>query len=748
MRESESEGFRGVESKEGESRAENRGRRKGNRVVVESKLFEVETEERNGKRHVVISESKGELVSWVRLGPASVGLVLEGLSQCLRNGEEGRWEKGWKEKGRLYSMVREANRAGCFIRLGVTDMEKRRFGICIPRGGKEKGGWLAVKEALRREGCWLDEKESDQGVRESGKLYAEVVKGLELRDTTRFRVEIKEEETKNNVSRLRQCLIGKWSPSSAREEDLACLGWAAARAWGLRGKLGLARLGKGCALLEFEKAEEAEKVLASGERLVGGIQMGLEVWSPKFGCAPEGENRKEAWVRIVGLPISLWVPSILKRMGEACGGFLDVDPLTERKEDMEWARIRVKLPEGVLPSSMEIGVEGEVYAVTLWWEILPEIRKKKGDGRDGCGRQRGEVRGEEEPRAGWRVGENLSAVPKEQRRSEDGTGKQVRNFENWALVGRANRQRSGFAGDGSSSSGLGCDPEGQKWDYGQITQGGPVNKKVEWAAMGKEGGPTEGKASDGLELLSHGPAIKVGGGLGQMRVQKNGMDYGDGLGLKLEEESIKCREKEANGMQQQALQCSVAERAIMDEALRYGSVSNLRVVESSSSSSTFFGRTPERESCDHSGEIRAGLQKESKMEPAALGGPSVSREDCWDLIEINSDALEVQNPECTPVLMESQAQRSEKETKWEDSSLAKFSKLLGFSVEGLEREILDFLSKIRKRRERIHSKGLLEKSKFERELKRLECSVKYKGKDKKNSQLTSRGGQLCLFNES
>ena len=136
------------------------------------------------------------------------------------------------------------------------------------------------------------------------------------------------------------------------------------------------------------------------------------------------------------------------------------------------------------------------------------------------------------------------------------------------------------------------------------------------------------------------------------------------------------------------------------------------------------------------------------MELAALGGPSVNREGCWDLIEINSDALEVQNPEWTPVLMESQAQRSEKETKWEDSSLAKFSKLLGFSVEGLEREILDFLSKIRKRRERIHSKGLLEKSKFERELKRLECSVKYKGKDKKNSQLTSRGGQLCLFNES
>ena len=67
-------------------------------------------------------------------------------------------------------------------------------------------------------------------------------------------------------------------------------------------------------------------------------------------------------------------------------------------------------------------------------------------------------------------------------------------------------------------------------------------------------------------------------------------------------------------MQQQALQCSVAERAIMDEALRYGSVSNLRVVESSSSSSTFFGRTPERESCDHSGDLRVSRQRENMVE--------------------------------------------------------------------------------------------------------------------------------------
>ena len=257
----------------------------------------------------------------------------------MRDGEEGGWEKGWKKKGRIYSLVREANRAGSFIRLGVTDMEKRRFGICIPKGKGEKGGWVSMVESLRRVGLWLEEKEIDQRVRDSGRSYVEVVKGSELRDTTRVRVETKEEEIRNNVSRLKQCLIGKWNPRSAREEDLARLGWSAARAWGLKGKLGLARLGKGCALLEFETVEEAKRVLASGVRSVGGTQLGLERWSPKFGCSSEGEDRKEAWVRILGLPISLWVPSILRRVGDACGGFLGIDPLTERKEDLEWARI-------------------------------------------------------------------------------------------------------------------------------------------------------------------------------------------------------------------------------------------------------------------------------------------------------------------------------------------------------------------------------------------------------------------------
>ena len=88
---------------------------------------------------------------------------------------------------------------------------------------------------------------------------------------------------------------------------------------------------------------------------------------------------------------------------------------------------------------------------------------------------------------------------------------------------------------------------------------------------------------------------------------------------------------------------------------------------------------------------------------------------------------------------EPQDLRSEKEINWEESSLAKFSKFLGFPTEGLEKEILGFLIKIRKRRERIHSKAMLEKLKFERELKRLECSINYEGEIKKTVILRVEG---------
>ncbi|RVW16721.1 hypothetical protein CK203_076389 [Vitis vinifera] len=185
---------------------------------------------------------RGVALGWirrVRLGPTSVRLFLEGLDQCVKNGNEDKWEKGWKEKGRSYSMVREANRAGCFLWLGVVDSEEKRYSICIPKGKRERGGWLAMAEVLRKLIASFDKKENKKEKKTSRRLQVEMGKRLGSRDRNLVRVE------------------------------------------GLKGKLGLARLEKEWVLLEFELVEEARRVLTSGKRSARGIQVGLEFWNPR-----------------------------------------------------------------------------------------------------------------------------------------------------------------------------------------------------------------------------------------------------------------------------------------------------------------------------------------------------------------------------------------------------------------------------------------------------------------------------------
>ena len=116
----------------------------------------------------------------------------------------------------------------------------------------------------------------------------------------------------------------------------------------------------------------------------------------------------------------------------------------------------------------------------------------------------------------------------------------------------------------------------------------------------------------------------------------------------------------------------------------------------------------------------------------------------WKLGEANKNRDKVRGKEGSDGVSGIQVIENEKGELWEECSLAKFSQVLGFSTEGIEKEILNFLTKIRKRRKKIHSKELLEKTKFERELKRLECSVNYEGGNKQKALSQGKGNQLIV----
>ena len=206
-------------------------------------------------------------------------------------------------------------------------------------------------------------------------------------------------------------------------------------------------------------------------------------------------------------------------------------------------------------------------------------------------------------------------------------------------------------------------------------------------------------------------------------------------------------ESEELKRQQMSACFSMTDRALEEEALRYESTfhsKGKRVLGISHLLSLYSDRAPKGESFDRS----RGIEEESWGDKTTwltvYEGPTENDNGCWELGEANRNRDKVKGTEGDSGTPENQATGKEKEEKWEESNLAKFNQFLGFSTEGLDKEILSFLIKIRKRREKIHSKELLEKSKFERELKRLECSVNYEGGNKQKGPSQGKGNQIVV----
>ena len=192
---------------------------------VESKTFEVEKEKKKGRMQIFIVERKGGVSSWIKLGPTSLGPLIEGLVFCSKDMRTGHWEKRWQENGRYFSLVRGENKGGCFLRLGVTDWEKKRFSIFIPRGKGAKGGWTLMVEALREmesiPGGQVRQKDKDKfWIPMLEKSFAEVVKQNRNTGEEVARVKVDNRALCVNLEKLAHCLVGSWNPMLGGGEDL------------------------------------------------------------------------------------------------------------------------------------------------------------------------------------------------------------------------------------------------------------------------------------------------------------------------------------------------------------------------------------------------------------------------------------------------------------------------------------------------------------------------------------------------
>ena len=153
---------------------------------------------------------------------------------------------------------------------------------------------------------------------------------------------------------LQFCLIGRWKIQPApypMSEELET--WFR-DAWRLNEEVMLTVLNEDLMLLEFNSPEKVKWVLESGRRSFKGGMLQLDWWSPETGCIRSRGFVQEAWIRVVGLPLHLWTPEILRKIGDACGGFVAEYKVTKMKKEMKWARMLIKSEGKARPSTVNI----------------------------------------------------------------------------------------------------------------------------------------------------------------------------------------------------------------------------------------------------------------------------------------------------------------------------------------------------------------------------------------------------------
>lgn len=254
------------------------------------------------------------------------------------------------------------------------------------------------------------------------------------------------------------------------------------------------------------------------------------------------------------------------------------------------------------------------------------MRKVSMDSRESIGRTRGEVRGENAARAGSRMEELENVRLKALFLSADGTDGQASGsggevIVNRVQVGSVARLSLDPSEIGPSLSGPTVGLLGSKRAGGRSSQGPSVGLKLKGVVadgVGLVAGPSSSKAKwwaaveVSPSLVGVTSLVRDSPSPSQTQLLDNSLSVNAyslacPVSCNLEAEFFKLREMEDLRKQQIEIHQSAIDRALVEEASRYGSVLNswgLRVSRSSFLLSLSFGWTPKGEFSDHSRILR------------------------------------------------------------------------------------------------------------------------------------------------
>lgn len=140
---------------------------------------------------------------------------------------------------------------------------------------------------------------------------------------------------------LRRCIVGKFRNHPQELPSLNEARRCAYNIWKSGNGINVFAMNEGHFLFELPTRLAAEHVL-TGRWTWRKTTVNLQWWSPTTGCWPAEVDRDWVWIKVMGLPLSLWSKEIFSKIRDMCGGFIETEEETSLKNHLQWARIKVK----------------------------------------------------------------------------------------------------------------------------------------------------------------------------------------------------------------------------------------------------------------------------------------------------------------------------------------------------------------------------------------------------------------------
>ena len=837
-----------------------------NWFAVEAKSFEITVEGAGKKTKYVITERRRGYVSWIRFGEEGLFYLLKNVEECLKAPTPVSRSLVWSEYGRFFRLECKENKDGRYLLCSAKDVEGKKHRLFFPEGRGFLNGWALLAAKLRGLGVKRQEEiplslieavlTEEDGKARNGPSKDSVPCGGPQVITEREEgycnavhtvwVDAGDCGSGKALGILQWCLIGKWKTGAGLIPGEKMVEIWGREMWRLNKGLRVATLNKELLFLEFESPEEAERVLESGRRYFRGRELQLERWNPYAGCIRSKGSAQEEWIRVIGLPPHMRKAEILKKIGDACGGFLAMDKSTELRTEMKWARILIKSKGAPRPSTVNILEGPRSYEFQIWWEVSPWVTdvypvyarvaakssEEEEDGEARAGRRMGVGRpnfnkGRQQVMAGGtdavgqpglleaeRVRMGAEHLWRSRGKKIKGIGPDIRPVQATSGEGVAMRPvNDSVEGAGGRPLFIGSKMGPVNWAQSQKVMMGGRNFKMN--EVGQQGvnlnkaclvgsGPDpSGPSSKAQKQFKRGPGRLYRDPEAELLGTKEVVKRSAG-GMKRTDEGARPEEKGAAKLEalvdpawicaKGPLRDAHEERTELKDCHRFEGCEKAGLWEMSSECSSLIsasqgttgsgsmsGQVLDSEGCGSRGfqvedaEAYRNRNFGSRYEilsahncspplcsvfgrPLLHGGPSGLGKhlgyevmgDIEPLRVVSADGIEwgettsedptatiLENQGCGDGRGEDPKTRMEGEgyEKWEDSCLIKFSEFLGIPTVGYDEEILELLRKMVSQPPGNKRKGLPTESRSERELRRLECTINYSGKDQ------NRGGR-------